>query len=192
MFATGDQGRRPARARSGATARSGGFRPLVGPIAVVAILAAVLGAPPSMVRAVASPSARVAPAGPLAIDALHAADLTRPRIVMGAGDLALVQGRVTREPYASLLRDLQDRADAAPAANAADQATCVQTANKDREALKNRAALDLSFLYLIDRVYDHGTNTVVQPSPAARAALGDRARDYLRFMCTESLSLIHI
>jgi hypothetical protein len=154
-------------------------------VAAVLVLAVTLALPPSF-----APAAHAAPVGPLAIDALHAADLSRPRIVLRPSDIAVVQARLDREPYVSLLRAAQERADAAPPPNQADQATCVQTVNKDREALKDRAAFDLSFFYVIDRVYDAGTNTVVQPTAAQRLALGDRARDYLRFMCTQSRTKI--
>jgi len=159
------------------------------PVAAVIVLAATLMLPASLPVSFDT-AAGATPVGPLAFDALHAADLTRPRITLRPNDIPIVQARLDREPYVSLLRDLQDRADAAPPPNAADQADCVQTANKDREAQKNRAAFDLSFLYVIDRVFDHGTNAVVQPTSAARDELGDRARDYLRFMCTQSRTKI--
>jgi LPXTG-motif cell wall-anchored protein len=185
MVAMGDDVRRsPVRTRGAALASRPSAR-VPAALAAVLILAATLALPSAL-----APTAGAAPVGPLAIDALHAADLTRPRIVLRPSDIPVVQARLDREPYVSLLRAAHDRAEAAPPPNPADQATCVQTANKDREALKDRAAFDLSFFYVIDRVYDPGTNTVVQPSTAERLAIGDRVRDYLRFMCTESRTKI--
>jgi hypothetical protein len=114
------------------------------------------------------------------------ADPTRPRILMASDELGAVHERLEREPYRSMLRDLQHRADVAPPPNADDQADCVQTTHVGREFLKMRAAANLSFLYLIDRVWDPVTEAVVQPTPSQRAELGNRARDHLRWMCAES------
>src|SRR6185436_17184272 len=110
----------------------------------------------------------------------------RPRIIMSPADLPVVQARLGREPYRSMLHDLQARAEAAPPPNQADQADCVQTANRTREERKTRAAMDLAFLYLVDRVSDPVTGDAVVPSAAQRQAIGDTARDHLRWMCTQS------
>jgi hypothetical protein len=150
---------------------------------------------PTAVAATVVASTAAAPAGvapmadadlPPATEVLATADPTRPRILMASDELGAVHERLEREPYRSMLRDLQHRADVAPPPNADDQADCVQTTHVGREFLKMRAAANLSFLYLIDRVWDPVTEAVVQPTPSQRAELGNRARDHLRWMCAES------
>ena len=151
-------------------------------VAVLAMVPALLLTTPF----VSSVSTAAAPSPPLAYDVLTNADLTRPRIIMTASDLPVVQARLGREPYRSMLHDLQVRADAAPVANPADQPDCNLTVNRNREEQKSRAAMDLAFLYLVDRVSDPATDDAVVPSAAQRQSIGDRSRDLLRWMCTKS------
>src|SRR6476660_6506865 len=46
--------------------------------------------------------------------------------------------------------------------------------------------MDRAFLYLVDRVSDPVTGDAVVPTPEQRQAIGDKARDHLRWMCTKS------
>src|SRR6188768_1791892 len=94
-------------------------------VAVSAIVVALASITPFTVTnptSAATPSAALL--APLAYDVLRGADLTRPRIIMSPADLPVVQSRLDREPYRSMLHDLQARADAAPPPNAADQPDC--------------------------------------------------------------------
>lgn len=114
-------------------------------------------------------------------------DLTHPRILFRPGEAATIQDRVTRDPYRGIVRDMTlGRIDPAPPPSVADQADCVETANRNREGGKAKAAKDLAFLFAIDRRWDAGTDAVVTPSASERAAMGDRVRDHLLTMCTES------
>jgi hypothetical protein len=148
-------------------------------VAVVAVTVISLGAPMATPGVDAGPVATV-------IAGLETADLERPRILFRTSDLPVIHDRVTREPYRGLVRDLTSRMDAAPAPSAAEQANCVLTENREREGAKSKAAKNAAFLYGINRVWDPGTSTVIQPDAATREALGDLARDHLRFMCTRS------
>lgn len=151
-------------------------------VAVSAIVVALVSVTPF---AVTTPTSAASPL-PLAYDVLQGADLIRPRIIMSAADLPVVRSRLDREPYRSMLHDLQARAEAAPPPNAADQPDCNLTVNRTREEQKSRASMDLAFLYLVDRVSDPVTGDAVVPTPEQRQAIGDEARDHLRWMCTKS------
>ena len=159
---------------------AGGFSKRL--VAVSAIVVALASFTPF---AVPTPTSAATPP-PLAHDVLQGADLTRPRIIMSPADLPVVRSRLDREPYRSMLHDLQARADAAPPPNQADQPDCNLTVNRTREEQKSRAAMDLAFLYLVDRVSDPVTGAAVVPTPEQRQAIGDKARDHLRWMCTKS------
>ncbi len=117
-------------------------------------------------------------------------DLDRPRVELRAADVPVIQDRLTRTPYSTLLaRAAAKIAEAAPP-SAVDQAECGLTPNIGREEGKARAAKNLAFMYTVNRTWDPATQTVVVPTPAARQAIGDLARDYLRFSCITSR--IHI
>jgi hypothetical protein len=110
----------------------------------------------------------------------------RPRILLRQADVAVVDGRLDRAPYTTLLERMDTQIAQAPPPSAADQANCGLTVNIGREEAKARAAKDLAFMYTVNRVWDATTSTVVEPSAAQRQAVGDLARDYLVDMCTTS------
>src|SRR5262249_2026117 len=76
-------------------------------------------------------------------------DLTRPRILFRTGDVAVLQARLEREPYLTLLAALVRRARQADGV-ALDDHTI------DTERIKARAAKDLAFLYAVDRTLEGG------------------------------------
>ncbi|MCC5953158.1 MAG: heparinase II/III family protein, partial [Acidimicrobiia bacterium] len=163
----------------------------VATIATAALVLTLLGV---VAPASTPPPADATETLPLAVDLLDAADPTRPRIVAQPAELPIIVDRADagRDPYDTVLRRMQNRINAAPPPNAADQADCVQTPNVAREFIKMRAASNLSFFYLIDRTWDTDLRAARQPTPEERQAMGDRARDYLRFMCAESRTKVQV
>jgi hypothetical protein len=105
-------------------------------------------------------------------------DLARPRVVMRPGDVAVVQGRLAREPYRTLL---------VRSAGVIAQADGVDLADHSiaAERIKAKAAKDLAFQYAIDRTVA-GDTVVPFATDAARRAAGDRAEQLLLAMYTES------
>lgn len=98
-------------------------------------------------------------------------DLTRPRILFRQGEVPLLQERVTREPYARILRDMRGRT------NQADR-YALDDHSIEAERAKSRAAKNLAFLYAIDRTLD-GNAAVPFATPADREAVGRRVHDFL-------------
>ncbi len=117
-------------------------------------------------------------------------DLARPRVELRASDIPIVQQRLDRAPYSTLLSRAAVKVAEAASPSAADQVECGLTANIGREEGKARAAKDLAFMYAVNRTWSTTSNTVVEPTPAERQAIGDRARDYLVNSCITSR--IHI
>ena len=113
-------------------------------------------------------------------------DIARPRILLRSADVATVRSRVDRSPYSLLIQRMDAQIASAPAPSPSDQAKCGLTPNIGAEESKARAAKDLAFLYIINRVWDSTSAKVTVPSVSARAAIGDRARDYLLASCTTS------
>jgi hypothetical protein len=105
-------------------------------------------------------------------------DLTRPRLLLRPGDVPVVQARVTREPYATLMRRIASQVDSA-------QGWSLDDHSIPAEREKSKAAKHLAFLYAIDRTVVAG-DVVPFPSPAERQAAGDAARAYLLAMYTQS------
>lgn len=103
-------------------------------------------------------------------------DLTRPRILFRAGDEPLLQARAAREPYVEILKDMRGRTNLANGV-ALDDHTI------ESERFKARAAKNLAFLYALDRTLVGGA-VVPFPTPADRAAVGQRVHDLLRAMYT--------
>lgn len=148
----------------------------------VAVASAGWFATPSLgVARAAHPVARRAPIGDVG-------DLSsaRPRILLRKADVVIVDGRLERAPYSTLLQRMATQVAQAAPPSAADQADCGLTVNIGREEAKARAAKDLAFMYTVDRVWDATTASVVEPSVAQRQAVGDLARDYLVDTCTTS------
>ena len=177
-------------ARSGAGAARG--RRVVRGFAAVAAIATATAtgtilAAPSAVAAIATATATAtgtilaapssgAASHPTATTAVvtHTTDLqpTRPRILLRPGDVAVVDDRLARAPYSTLLQRMDAQVQQAPPPSAADQASCGLSVNIAREEAKARAAKDLSFMYAVDRVWDATSCTVVVPTE--RAAPGRR------------------
>ncbi len=105
-------------------------------------------------------------------------DLTRPRIVFRAADLPVIQARLDREPYVSLMREVVRR-------GRDGDAVALDDHTIGSERLKARAAKSLAFLYAIDRTVAGGKVTPFD-TPEARAAVGRRAHDLLLAMYTRS------
>jgi PKD domain/Thrombospondin type 3 repeat len=106
-------------------------------------------------------------------------DLTRPRILFRADELARVRERLDgREPYRTVVRDMARRAAQAEGVALDDHAI-------DSERIKARAAKVLAFLYAVDRTWD-GEAVVPFASAEARRAVGDRVRDLLVHMYDRS------
>ncbi|MBX3026445.1 heparinase II/III family protein [bacterium] len=105
-------------------------------------------------------------------------DLTRPRILFRAADLPVIQARLDREPYATLLREVVRRSRDADGVALDDHAI-------GSERLKARAAKSLAFLYAIDRTLAAGQ---VRPfaTVADRRAVGQRAHELLAAMYNRS------
>jgi hypothetical protein len=102
---------------------------------------------------------------------LEGADLARPRILFFPDGLEAVQARLDREPYRTMLRDMDRRSRLADGI-ALDDHRIVETRFKARAA-KNRA-----FLYAIDRRIE-GDRALPFTSAEERQAEGDRVRDWL-------------
>lgn len=103
-------------------------------------------------------------------------DLTRPRILLRAGDEPLIRSRLDRQPYRALLDELLLRIRQADGVALDDHAIA-------GERNKARAAKNLAFLYAIDRTVIDG-EVAPFPSPAARAVVAARAHDLLLHMYT--------
>ena len=147
----------------------------------VVVMTAVVSAP-------SSNALRVAPEA--AVTSVTKLDLARPRILLRAADIAVVDGRLDRAPYTTLFQRMDSQVAQAPPPSAADQEECGLTVNIGREEAKARAAKDLAFMYAVNRVWDPASSRVVEPSTARRQEVGDLARDYLVDSCTTSR--IHI
>jgi hypothetical protein len=119
-------------------------------------------------------------AAPLARAAWEPAevDLSRPRILLRAADLPLIQARLDREPYVALMREVVRRSRDGDAVALDDHAV-------GSERLKARAAKSLAFLYAIDRTVAAG-RVIPFASAADRAAVGRRTHDLLFAMFTRS------
>ena len=105
-------------------------------------------------------------------------DLTRPRLLMRPGDVPVVQQRLQREPYRTLLARIVNQT-----VSAADWDLADHDIPAERE--KAKAAKGWAFLYAIDRTLAGGV-AVPFASAAERQAAGDHARDYLLAMYTVS------
>ena len=119
-----------------------------------------------------------APAPPPAAAATVPIDLARPRIVLRGADVPVVQERVEREPYRTLMLRT-----ATPIRQAEGIALDDHLIASER--IKAKAAKDLAFQYAIDRTVVNG-EVVPFPTPAARQAAGDRVKELLLAMYTES------
>ena len=86
--------------------------------------------------------------------------------------------RLAREPYRTLLARIVSQTDSALGWDLDDDSI-------PAEREKSKAAKNLAFLYALDRTVVAGA-VVPFPTPAARAAAGDRVRDYLLAMYTVS------
>lgn len=131
-----------------------------------------------MLRSIAVMLLLLLPTPALAAWEPEGVDLTRPRLLMRPGDVAVVQARVLREPYRTLLARVVAQANAGLGWDFDDDSI-------PAEREKSKAAKNWAFLYAIDRTVVAG---VAQPfaSPADRLAAGDRARDLLLAMYTRS------
>ncbi len=138
-------------------------RRLVGLVLTVAAAFAVI---------VPSASAPAAPAAPPELD------LARPRILAAGVGPAPVRDRLGREPYATVFRQLHDRAHGADGV-APDDHTI------GSERVKAKATKDLAFEYALDRTVVDGSIAPF-PDPAARRAVGDLVRARLVGMYTRS------
>ncbi len=98
-------------------------------------------------------------------------DFTRPRILYRSGDLPAIQARLAREPYRTIVADMQARTALAEAYTLDDPGI---TAHR----LKSRAAKNLAFLYAADRTLVAG-EVVPFPTPADREATGERVEALL-------------
>lgn len=98
-------------------------------------------------------------------------DLTRPRLLLRAGDISTVQQRVDRDPYRQIIVTMMNRTRLADGVALDDH-----TIGSERN--KARAAKNLAFLYAIDRTLSDG-EVVPFPSAAERSAVGERVRDLL-------------
>jgi hypothetical protein len=105
-------------------------------------------------------------------------DLTRPRLLLRPGDVAVVQERVAREPYRTLLARIAGQV-------ASSQGWPLDDHSIPAEREKSKAAKHAAFLYAIDRTVA-GSAAVAFATPAERAAMGDRARELLLAMYTVS------
>ncbi len=113
-------------------------------------------------------------------------NVARPRILLRAADIPVVDRRLARAPYSTLLQRMDTEIAQAAPPSAADQANCGLSANIGREEGKARAAKDLSFMYAVNRIWDSTTRRAAVPTTTQRTALGDLARDYLVDTCTTS------
>ncbi|MBW2242213.1 MAG: heparinase II/III family protein [Deltaproteobacteria bacterium] len=102
---------------------------------------------------------------------LEEVDLTRPRILFFPEGVEAVQERLDREPYRTILRDMERRSRLADGI-ALDDHRINETRFKARAA-KNRA-----FLYAIDRRIE-GDRAKPFATAGERQAEGDRVRDWL-------------
>lgn len=105
-------------------------------------------------------------------------DLTRPRLLMRPGDVAVVQARLAREPYRQLLARIVSQANGGLGWDPDDDSI-------PAEREKSKAAKHWAFLYAIDRTVVGGA-VVPFATPEARLAAGDHARDLLVAMYTAS------
>ena len=84
-------------------------------------------------------------------------DLTRPRILLRAGDVPMVQSRLEREPYRTLMDEVARRIRQADGVDLDDHTIAA-------ERNKARAAKNLAFPYAIDRTVVRGSRGAV-PGP---------------------------
>jgi hypothetical protein len=105
-------------------------------------------------------------------------DLARPRVLAAGVDLTTVRGRLDREPYATIFRQLDARAHGADGV-ALDDHTI------GSERVKAKATKDLAFEYALDRTLVSGSIAPF-PDPTARRAVGDLVRGHLLGMYTRS------
>lgn len=127
-----------------------------------------------------------AAAAPRVVSDVARLKLARPRILLRTADIPVVDRRLARAPYSTLLQRMDAQVAQTSPPSAADQADCGLSVNIGREEAKARAAKDLSFMYSVNRIWDTTTSTVVIPTAAQRQAVGDLARDYLVDTCTTS------
>lgn len=131
-------------------------RPRHRPLLLVALAALLL---PSQARAAWTPPG---------------VDLSRPRLLLRAGDVPALQAKVARPAFAPIVDDMHDRARAANRVALDDHSI-------EAERLKARAAKNLAFFYAIDRTLT-GDGVVPFATAADRAAVGQRVHDLLRSM----------
>jgi hypothetical protein len=105
-------------------------------------------------------------------------DLTRPRIICRAGEVAAVRARLDRVPYRQLMRELINRVRQADGVALDDHSIA-------SERLKARAAKNLAVAVLLDRTVVDG-DVVAFASPEEREAAALRVRDWLLNMYTRS------
>ena len=116
--------------------------------------------------------ARVAKRSPCSIS------LSRPRILGAGADVNVVTARLNREPYRTIFLRLDGIAKTWNGVALDDHSIA-------SERIKAKAAKDLAFEYAINRT-EVGGAPAAFPTPAARQAVGDRARDLLLNMYTRS------
>ena len=98
-------------------------------------------------------------------------DLTRPRLLFRAEDLAGIQAKIARDPFPAVLAGMAGRTALADDMPLDDDGIVAHR-------FKSRAARNLAFLYAVDRTLVDG-EVVPFASPAEREAVGDRVRDLL-------------
>jgi hypothetical protein len=135
------------------------LRPLLRPALACALLGALLAGAPRAAHAAWEPPG---------------VDLARPRLLFRPGDGAAIRARLAREPYRSWLARVE-------AQLASSRGWALDDHSIPAEREKAKAAKHAAFLYAIDRTLVAGAPAPFA-SPAARQALGDRARDLLLAM----------
>ncbi|NNL67800.1 MAG: hypothetical protein HKP30_16245, partial [Myxococcales bacterium] len=115
------------------------------------------------------------PGPALAVWAPPGVDLTRPRLLLRADDVADVQAKLDGVPLPPWLDGVLDRMEA----NVAQAAgTPLGDDSKEAQRIMARAARNLAFLYAVDRTRVAG-QVVPFPSAADRQAAGDRVKELL-------------
>lgn len=109
-------------------------------------------------------------------------DLTRPRLLFRAGERAAIQAKLDQDPLPDALAHVLDFMEARIAEAGG---VPLDDHHVGPERIKARAARDLAFLYAVDRTRVGGV-VVPFPTPADRAAAGDRVREWLLAMYTHS------
>ncbi len=100
-------------------------------------------------------------------------DLTRPRLLFRAGDVAGIQAKIAADPFPAVLAAM-----AARTQRGLSEPLGLDGRGIEEQRHKARAAKNLAFLYAVDRTLVGG---VVQPFPTAtaREAVGDQAETLL-------------